>query len=805
MSMFEILHRRHVAHAERATAPAHATVDLAGILRMLRSQWHVVALTLAVFLGAAAAYSMLSPKTWRTSARVLLDPREKQLVGEGVARQMQGSEPGWVETRLELVKSFDTLAAVVKTENLVDDEEVFGTRAKTAAGEDPVAGAVRNLAEMVIVERPKENNLIDVTVTSRSPDKSARLANAVAAAFVDGLATAKVQQIEHANDLLSRQVDEMRAKMLEAEARVEDYKREHGIAMTRGNLVEEETLRQSNEALVTARARMQEARERSERLSKALQSGDAAVLSQTDPIGSAVISRLKIEAAMAERRKSELEQSLGPRHPRVVAAGAEVERARAQILDEVKSLAATAALDYQVARATEENARKALERAQASLADVSQATVGLQELQNEANARRELYKSFVSRMEETTLQRNTQVSDARLVSPAQIPLRPFAPRVSLALALALIAGLGTGLSLAIHRGRHVISGSPAAAAPVPVATAVPVAVSEAPVPAPAPEPTLAPDAPAVIPPAMVAVARDEIPPHDDALPTPTPTPAPVAETEPPESMADLDAADADESIEMAPPARAQAFRRVEFPLSLERIAALGASASSGGGARAFVGGDGRTTAEDLARLGGLAEALGDDGGRGVRVVSSNSLPTLATAALTFGLARAGTIGGRRAALIDLAHDDTALDPIFDAAIPLPSTTTAASEAWERVIDGDLLLLRPLDPVVAGDPDGHPADLAAVVAELRGTAATVVLHLGRQPTAALLFDAAETADHVTLVVDEKDLAMRRVADEIEVVKGLLPRFDGLVVLTHADGAAGAPLDRRPGSARASERA
>ncbi|TBW34531.1 hypothetical protein EYW49_18260, partial [Siculibacillus lacustris] len=530
-------------HPTRSAA-GHADddgVDLATVLTILRRQWFVILAILALFLGAAAAYAVLTPKTWRTSTRVLLDPREKQIVGIDLSKAPNSTELGWVETRLELVKAFGTLAVVVEREGLLDDPEVTGTApaADLAATEDPrVANAVRNLSEMVVVERPKENNLIDITVTARSPEKAARLSRAVARAFVDGLAQSKVDQIQQANGLLARQVDAMRAKMLEAETKVEEYKRANGIAVTRGSLVDEETLRQSNENLNNARTKTQEAKERWEHLRQVLRSGDLQTQSQTDGVGSTVLSRLKIDAAAAQRRRTEVEQQFGPKHPRVAAAISDIERTRGLIQEELKSLVATAEIDYQIARANEDNVRRNFDRAQTRLSDTGQASVALQDLVNEAAARRELYKSFVSRMEETNLQKNTQVSDATIVSPAQVPLRPFSPRVTLALALALVAGLGCGISVALYRGRGMVAAAHAAHArphgpppgyaplgpPYQVPVAAPAAVAE-------PVPAAAPVAPVSTPPAATppgAPPAVAAPMLAAAAVTPAPIPAPPA-------------------------------------------------------------------------------------------------------------------------------------------------------------------------------------------------------------------------------------------------------------------------------------
>ena len=772
------LEQRTVAATASAVPGDEATaVDLAVVGRLLARRWWLVALITALFLGLAGAYVVLAPKTWRAATRVLLDPRDKQLVGSDVNKPQYSIEAGWVETRVELVKSFGNLAAVVKKEGLAADPEIVGANAADLGPEALDARAVRNLAEMVVVERPKENNIVDVTVTTKSAEKSARLSQAVAEAFVAGLAQAKVAQIEQANALLSRQVETMRQKMMEAEAKVEEYKRANGIAVTRGNLVDEETLRQLNEGLVAARQKAQDAKERWDKLKQVLKSGEIQFPAGLDGVGSSVLSRLKIEAALAAKRRTEVEQDYGPLHPKARAAAAEMDRDRALILDQVKSLTATAEMDYQLARAAEDNVRKNLDRAQARLADKGEATVALQELENEALARRELYKSFVSRMEETHLQKSTQISDATIVSPAQVPLKPYSPRVAIILGLALLAGLGSGISAALLRGRRDVAALLAerrresASVEPPVARRLAAVIPEDV--APAAAPTFADDPVA------------EPPPTSDpdtelrAEPAPTTT-APTAE--PPSR-----------------PVRASVEPvRVDLALTPERIARLGGLAEGGGAViDAFVvAPDGRTDVAGLAGLRRLAAELGEGLPR-VRVLFSNSVPTPIVAALAHGFARAEAVRGASMMVIDLAADPSPFDEAFERAAPIARSRRRRVESGfdVRVDEHGVGFARPSDDLAAAGPSRRAGRLADFVAAAMRDHDGVVLHLGGSPSAAVLFDAAEVADHVTLVVDDKDLGGRRVAGEIDVMRGLLPHFDGIVVLRVADGSSSHRDDRR----------
>lgn len=846
---------------------ADDTVDMATVSRILRRQWWVVALITALFLGLGVAYAIVTPKTWRTSARVLLDPREKQLVGLETNRQPQQTELGWVETRLELVKSFGNLADVVKREKLTDDTEIMGTGAVSEVPDERMATAVRNLGEMILVERPKENNLLDVSVTSRSPEKAARLAQAVAEAFVAGLARAKVDQVEAAHALLAKQTDAQRKSMLEAEARVEDYKRNNGITTTRGNLVDEETLRQSNENLVTARIKAQEAKERWEKLRAVLKSGDPAFHSQIDAVGSAVIGRLKIDAAQAARKKVEIEQEFGPLHPKARAAAVDAERNREVLLAEIRSLAATAEMDWQLAKANEDNIKKNVERAQARLSDTTQATVALQELENEANARRELYKSFVARLQETTLQKSTQVSDATVVSPAQVPLKPFSPKIALALPLALALGLGVGISVALWRGRASLVQDLVRS---PAGLVAPQGLQWDDRDESARKPGRADRAEALsrrlaerddaarrsdrrddgqrsdgrddgrradarrdddhvrdLADARRAAARNTTPPSDRAAhdrdgertgeragvvdllsraagnrrSAPARSDSSRAAVSRSAGADRVDAAAtwaATGTSRGGAPARIPV--RVDLSLLPERIERLGAAPGPAAGAFALVEtADGRVDFDGLAMLRRLGDELGHGDGPEVRVVFSNDVPTILTAALAHGMARAACEQDRHVLLLDLAADGDCLDDVFDAAADMPrANRRRANPAFDlRLDDHGLVLARPRAPASDRDPTRRADRLAEFLEDARRDYDGVVVHLGRAPAAALLMEVGESADHLTAVVDAGEIDGRRVRAEIEVMTQMMPRFDGVVVLRLAadDPAFDAADDRR----------
>ncbi|MCX5577117.1 Wzz/FepE/Etk N-terminal domain-containing protein [Kaistia terrae] len=450
-----------------AFGPGSDSIDLSALFALLRRQIPLILLTVALFVGVAFAYSMLAEKVYQATTRVLLDPRDKQLVGPEVVRPTQGVDLSWIETQVDLVTASGTLRGVVESERLIDDPEFGGTG--NPADLDAV---LTSLARHVRAERGAQTYVIDVIVSSTSAEKAARLSIAVADAFMDGMTEAKQNAARQASVLIARQIDDLKAKAREAEERVEAYRKEHGVVQIDGRPVDEQTLKQLNEANVAARMKADEASSRLAKLDAISRESGGDLASALSSVDSPVLGRLKVEYAMAVRQQAELQQTLGDRHPRMQAIGADVARSRSLITQELKTLVARARVDADLAKSQVASSTAALVAATRKVSETSDASVAMRDLEGEAAIRRDVYRAFVARAQETGLQENLQVSDARIISPAQIPLYPSSPRKKIILGLAGIGGLGVGLALALYRGRARML-RPVAAPAVAIADAAP--------------------------------------------------------------------------------------------------------------------------------------------------------------------------------------------------------------------------------------------------------------------------------------------------------------------------------------------
>ncbi|WP_288197264.1 exopolysaccharide transport family protein [uncultured Pleomorphomonas sp.] len=722
-------------------------VDIGMLLSILFRQWLLILAITLLFVGVGLAYATLAPQVWQSTARVLLDPRDKQVAGPDLSQPIQGIDAVWIDTQANIVTSAATLSTVIDTLDLEHDPEFGGTSDET----------LRALVKAIKVARADQTYVLDISVLSDSASKSARIAQELAEAFVANQVEVKAAAVREASNLINRQLDDLRSKARAAQEKLEAYRRDHGILTANGRSVDEDTLRQLNDAYVAARLRTQDAKARRDKIAAARASGSDAALGGID---STVLSRLKIERALAARTVGELAQDLGPSHPRMVAARGDLSRADAQIEAELKTLSASTDAEYQVAAAAEASARKALDDASAVVTDTSERTIELRELENEASLRADMYKNYVARTEEITLQANTQVSDARVIAPASVPLSPYAPRRTIILALAGIAGLGLALTIAVYRGRRylpeyrwieetAVAKSVGETRPAVAAGALQEAVLDfAEVAAEADDPDEAPSP---------IAAEDEAERAETALSDDVPAAPPV--------LAELSVA-----------TRAVAHDRRGRPAIRTARTILTSAIADGEGMPLPTA---AKTFEDLAR--NVTTAAGAS--RKILVLGASDGPAVATVA--FGLAHVPTEDG--VLLVDASWDDLPLYRAYvDETMPgvidvIAGTADAASVA---ICEGgpDVTLIGVGGPDAAAGIAANVGRIADFVDKLSHDFGRVVLHCGHRHSPELLKALLARVDAVLIVADAVVEDDDEAAEMVRDLLGALPAFTGLVLVT-----------------------
>jgi succinoglycan biosynthesis transport protein ExoP len=450
--------------AAEPSAGARGGLDIFGAVSR---RWIMIALL--GLLGAAGAYmfSRVATPRFMATAQIFIDPRGLQVLENDINSRQQDSNTAinFVESQARIVTSQSVLSRVIDSERLTEDSEFNGQggaswavsllnslgmrRAADDSLQDRERLALNALYDRVIVRRPERTFVIEVTVRANDAEKAARLANAVAHAYIDSQTAARAEIARRATLSLTNRLDELRSRVRIAEERTEDFRRRNGLVGTRTQLVSEQQLTDANTQLAQAQARVAEAQARNEQIQLALRSGGQAS-AMPEAVVSPTIAALRGQQAEARRRLADASTEFGPRHPTVRNAQAQVVDLDRAIAEELSRIAQSARADLDRSRASEVTQRRTVEQLTAQASNAGQAFVQLRELQREVDVNRNLLNAFLSRSRETSELERLDTSNARIITVAQPPReRVFPPRGVVLAAAGFMFGVGLGVALAI--------------------------------------------------------------------------------------------------------------------------------------------------------------------------------------------------------------------------------------------------------------------------------------------------------------------------------------------------------------------
>ncbi len=435
--------------AGAGTAPPGA-IDLRKIWSELWAGSWIIALTTLGAVALAAAFVLLVPHKYTATTQILIDPMDLRASQTELAPTIQQSDAAvlQVESQAKVIASDNVLRRVVAAEGLERDPEF--TRGRLAA-EHPAIAALNELEKQVQVKRSERTYVVDISVTSTDPAKAARIANAIAQAYLAEQTEVRADAARQVSQQLSARLKELQDRVRDSEQKVEAYKAAHNIVGANGQLVNEQQLADLNSQLASARARTAEAKARLDQV-ESVQRTNTAIGAFPEAVQSQTISLLRTQYADLTRKEAEQKASLGERHPAIIEIEAQVARLQKAIDDEVARIELSDRAEYERAKADEDLLSRNVDRLKNTAIATNDALVGLRELEREVQANRAVYESFLVRSRETNEQERIDTKNIRIISKADLPLTRSSPPASTILGLAaLLLGFASGVGIVLTR------------------------------------------------------------------------------------------------------------------------------------------------------------------------------------------------------------------------------------------------------------------------------------------------------------------------------------------------------------------
>ena len=420
---------------------------------VVRRRWIIAGIVTACLVIGLVVTLLTSPLyTGRTQLEISRE--QKQITNvQGLESEQAGRDTEFYATQYALLKTRPVAERVMRDMRLDKNNEFFAAHGIDVTAFDGTNGgaatqkvreklAIDTLLANIEISPVRTSRLVDIRYSSRSPDISARIANAWAKAFISASMDRQFASTADARRFLEQRLGTLRERLEQSERQVVTYASERGIVAldtvrdADGRTQSNRTLTSSNlDALNTALNKAIEQRIMAE--SRRREVGDAA----PEALGNPALAGLRQQRAQAAAEHARLSVQYESGYPAIQALTRQIRALDTAIAQETRRVSSNRSQEYQQALARESELRERVEQLRSALNEQQRASIQYNIYMREADTNRQLYDALLQRYKEIGVAGTVGANNITIVEPAQVPTVPSSPNLLLNILLSLMAGI----------------------------------------------------------------------------------------------------------------------------------------------------------------------------------------------------------------------------------------------------------------------------------------------------------------------------------------------------------------------------
>ncbi|MEZ5682128.1 MAG: polysaccharide biosynthesis tyrosine autokinase [Erythrobacter sp.] len=432
--------------------PPASTLDFRRLVGSLWQYRLLIAGIVAAFLILGIAVSFLMTPKFTATATLQIDQEEQRILDaeDKAASAAYQDADRFLQTNVDVLRSRRMAERVADEMGLFNNDDFLDLMNVNPPSEDePNLELARRdevleaIEDNLGINLPQDSRVVRVNFTSPDPAFSAQFANTFVASYLRYNIERRLDKTAYARDFLSRQLEEARERLQNAEREANDYARNTGLvrlpSTTPGGADTTITtidLGRYNNALAEARTDRIEAESRWNSVASAPDYAIAEALqnkAMQDLIAERARVQSRLEAELAVKQ---------PNHPTVIPLQKQLDEYDAQISRLAAGVRASIRDAYRMAAKREAELNGRVNTLKGATQAERDRSVQLNTLTREVETSRQLYDGFLQRFRTLSAEANITSNNVQQIDIAKQPIEPSSPNLPLNMLLALIAGVG---------------------------------------------------------------------------------------------------------------------------------------------------------------------------------------------------------------------------------------------------------------------------------------------------------------------------------------------------------------------------
>ena len=434
-----------------------------------KHKWIIIG-SLIIMVTLTMFFTFRMKPVYRSTATLVIDKEQSKspLTGERMDFESYVSQSLTFNTHFKLITSRQVLEEVIrrlKLDRQDEDMEVgvfkeilaqvkenirllLDQEEKTLSPDEQLTETVRTLNENLDIEEVRDTRLLKISVEDHDPELSMDIANSLASAYIEFNIANRLKSSKNTLSWMSDQLYETKKKLEDSEEAFLAYKQRENLFSVEGKQkVIAQKIADFNDAQLEARNKRLEVAAKLQQLKRSLASG-AGILNIRSLIGSPLIENLNSQLLDAEVELSRIGKVYKSKHPKIVQIKTKIDKTKRKLTQEVRKEIKSLEAEQAVLLAREKAMGKTIADFDQEALSTNRKELKYSILQRSVTTNQKLYDTLLSKVEESNVLKDADVSNIRIVERAVVPLSPVKPKKKLNLALSVIFGLMTGVGLA---------------------------------------------------------------------------------------------------------------------------------------------------------------------------------------------------------------------------------------------------------------------------------------------------------------------------------------------------------------------
>ena len=228
-------------------------IDLRRLIVALFDRWRLIMKCTVAAVVVAILFILQATPTYRATAKLLIDTRQQRVLASEDILPVLAVDASVIESQVELLTS-TTIA-----HRVLSELEKQSTAPENTENVSHTDKQIQDFLSRLVVSRIGLTYLIDVSYSSPDPNASSQIANAVARAYIEEEAEAKIRLIERANLWLQDRIKQLAPQVRTLEEKIHDYRANNKLLELGDQSVTERIIVNYIQQLSLARAALAEA------------------------------------------------------------------------------------------------------------------------------------------------------------------------------------------------------------------------------------------------------------------------------------------------------------------------------------------------------------------------------------------------------------------------------------------------------------------------------------------------------------------------------------------------------------------